>query len=178
MIVSTGNIIYEKAKQRSSKKETRSSARFLQVLPAVSRNDRRQNADRRMWIVCYFRKGEMLVRRGSHIPCNDLYARCVGGYAVEATSLRAVAERPERPVRPARLAPVPPGRPVAVAEAASRSEVAGLPSCCSEDEAERRDSVLIPMPGWGSSELIQRQANARSTDVATLITEQRNNAAR
>lgn len=99
----------------------------------------------------------------SYVLCNDSYARCVGGCAVEAMWLKAVAAKPERPVQPAPLAPVPPGQPEAVAEAASRSEVVGSPSYCSEDAAKRRGSVLIPMPGWGLWELIKGQVNARST---------------
>lgn len=86
-------------------------------------------------------------------------------------SLKAVAEKPGRPVQPAPLAPVPPGQPEAVAEAASRSEVVGSPSYCSEGAAKRQGSVLIPMPGWGSWELIKGQVNAHSTTSdAMLIT--------
>lgn len=74
-----------------------------------------------------------------------------------------VAEKPERPVRLAPLVPAPLGQPEVVAEAALRSEVVGSPSYCSEDAAKRQGSVLIPMPGWGSWELIQGQVNANST---------------
>lgn len=74
-----------------------------------------------------------------------------------------VAEKPVLPVRLAPLVPAPLGQPGVVAEAASRSEVVGSPSCCSEDAAKRQGSVLIPMPGWGSWELIQGQVNANST---------------
>lgn len=78
-------------------------------------------------------------------------------------SLGVVAEKPERPARLAPLVPAPLERPEVVAEAASRSEVVGSPSYCSEDAAERQGSVLIPMPGWGSWELIQGQVNANNT---------------
>jgi len=94
--------------------------------------------------------------------------RCVGGCAVEAMSLEVVAEKPERPVQLAPLVLVPLGQPEAVAEAASRSEVVGSPSYCSEDAAKQQGSVLIPTPGWGSWELIKGQANAhivRYTDA-------------
>ncbi|KAL0120881.1 hypothetical protein PUN28_008511 [Cardiocondyla obscurior] len=107
----------------------------------------------------------------SYVPCSDSYARCVGGCAVGAMSLKAAAERLEQPVQPAPLALVPLGQPEAVAEAASRSEVVGSPSYCSEDAAKRQGSVLIPMPGWGSWELIKGQVNAHSTTSdAALIT--------
>lgn len=69
---------------------------------------------------------------------------------------------PERLVRPAPLALVPLGQPEVV-EAALHSEVVGSPSYCSEDAVKRQGSVLIPMPGWGSWELIQGQVNANST---------------
>jgi len=59
-----------------------------------------------------------------YVLCNDSYARCVGGCAVEATLSEVVAEKPERPVQLAPPAPVPLGQPEA-AEAASRSEVVG-----------------------------------------------------
>lgn len=84
-------------------------------------------------------------------------------------SLRAVAEKPGRPVQPAPLALVPPGQPEAIAVAASRSEVVGSPSCCSEDAAKRQGSVLIPMPGWGSWELIKEQVNAHNTTSDTVL---------
>lgn len=98
-----------------------------------------------------------------YVLCNDLYARCVGGCAVEAMSLKAVVEKPERPVQPALLALVPPGQPEAVAAAASRSEVVGSPNYCLEDAAKRQGSALIPMPSWGSWELIKGQVNTHST---------------
>lgn len=99
-------------------------------------------------------------RNSSYILYNDSYVRCVGGCAVEAMSLEVVAEKPERPVQLAPLVLVPLGQPEAVAEAASRSEVVGSPSYCSEDAAKQQGSVLIPTPGWGSWELIKGQANA------------------
>lgn len=120
-----------------------------------------ENREDRLLFQCARR--EYPLEDQSYVLCNDSCARCVGGCAVEATSLGAVAERPERPVRPAPLAPVPLGQPEVVAEAASRSEVVGSPSYCSEDAAKRQGSVLIPMPGWGSWELIQGQVNANST---------------
>lgn len=84
--------------------------------------------------------------------------------------LKAVAAKPERPVQPAPLAPVPPGQPEAVAEAASRSEVVGSPSYCSEDAAKRQGSVLIPTLDWDSWELIKGQVDAHSTTSDALIT--------
>lgn len=66
-----------------------------------------------------------LSRSQSYILCNDSYARCVDGCAVEATLSEVVAEKPERLVQPEPLAPVPLGQLEAAAEAASRSEVVG-----------------------------------------------------
>lgn len=56
-----------------------------------------------------------------------------------------VAEKPEQPVPPVLPAPEQPAQLEAVAEVASRSKVAGWPSCCSKDEAKRLDLTLNPM---------------------------------
>lgn len=64
-----------------------------------------------------------------------------------------VAEKPERPEQPGQPVPELPARPEAVAEVASRSEVAGWPSCCSEGVARRPDLSLIRMLSWDLSEL-------------------------
>lgn len=79
--------------------------------------------------------------------------------------LEAVAEKPERPGPPVQPVPEPPARPEVVAEAASRSKVAGWPNCCLEGEARQRDLTLILMLSWDLLELLRGERKPRSNRI-------------
>lgn len=80
--------------------------------------------------------------------------------------LEAVVEKPGRPGPPVQPVPVPPARPEVVAEAASRSEVAGWPNCCLEGEARQRDLTLILMLSW---DLLELSRGEKKTTIQSYL---------
>lgn len=103
----------------------------------------RRGGGERGMIVTRVERFKLFRGQGIYLPCNDSYERCVDDRAAGARWSEAVVERPVQLGQPVPLEPEPPARPGAVAEAASRSEVAGWPSCCSEGAVRRPDLTLI-----------------------------------